>query len=127
VKLTLGNADARRAALEAVRLAHEGYVVTIEPPNRTPDQNKALHAMLGDVAKQQKWNGESLNVEEWKRLFCAALYRENMLPGLTGGIVIMPKFTRYMSRAEVGELMDFISAWGAEKGVRFSAPAGCGQ
>ena len=121
MKFTLVHAESRKRAIQAVQDAQDGMEVTIKPPKRTLDQNAALHAMLSDIAEQQKWNNETLSIESWKRLFCAALFQETMMPGLTGGIVIMPRFTRSMSRAEMSELMDFISAWGAERGVRWSA------
>lgn len=117
MRFWLNHQTARNRALEAVRTSPEGYRVTIDPPGRTGEQNDRLHAILQDIAEQKEWHGERLTVEEWKRLFSAAVFREKMLPGLTGGIVIVPKFTRRMSKEELSELMEFATAWAVENGI----------
>jgi hypothetical protein len=108
---------ARSRALEAVKTAPAGFRVTVDPPGRTLDQNAKLHAILQDVAEAKEWHGERLTVDEWKRLFSAAVFREKMLPGIGGGIVIVPKFTRRMSKSELSEMIEFIHAWAVENGV----------
>ena len=117
MRFWLNHQTARNRALEAVKQAPEGYRITVDPPGRTTDQNARLHAMLQDIAEQKEWNGERLTVEEWKRLFSAAVFKEKMLPGLNGGIVIVPKFTHRMSKAELSELMEFVTAWAVENEI----------
>ena len=118
MRFWLNHSTARNRALEAIKQAPEGYRVTVDPPGRTTEQNDRLHAILQDIAEQHEWHGERLTVEEWKRLFSAAVFREKMLPGLNGGIVIVPKFTRRMTKPELSELMEFVTAWAVTNGIQ---------
>lgn len=119
---TLHNQAIRERAKAAVQDAPEGWRVRITEARRSTEQSDKLHAMIGDIAKQKQWNNESLTVEEWKRLFSAAVFKEKMLPGLNGGIVIVPKFTREMNKADMSELIEFVYAWGAEHAITWSEP-----
>lgn len=110
----LVHTEARRRAVEAVQTAPDGYRVSVEPQKRSHEANDKLHAMLQEIAEAVQWHGQRLTVEEWKRLFTAALFREKMLPGMEGGIVIVPKLTRGMSKAEFSELIEFVQAWAAQ-------------
>ena len=56
--------------------------------------------------------------------FTAALKRQDVVPGIDGGFVVLGKETSKMTIAEMGELMTLMEAFGAEKGVRFSAVEG---
>ena len=120
MRFWLNHSTARKRAVQAIQDSPDGYRVTIDPPGRTSEQNDRFHAMLQDVAEQKQWHGERLDIEEWKRLFSAAVFKEKMLPGISGGIVIVPKFTRRMSKGELSELMEFVSAWAVENGVRLN-------
>jgi hypothetical protein len=95
--------------------------VTVEPHEKARNlkQNANLHAALSDIAEQLKWAGEYLDVDSWKRLFCAALHGQKVVPGLDGGFVVLNKHTSRMSKRECSELIDFVHAWGAERGVKF--------
>jgi hypothetical protein len=114
--------QSRENCMRAIREAEDGTMVSLSEAKRSDEQNAKLHAMLGDIAKQKLWHGERLQLVEWKRLFCAAVFREKMLPGIGGGVVIVPKFTRSMSKSDVAELIEFIYAWGAENGIVWSEP-----
>lgn len=81
-------------AAKAHLMAGQRLVLEIRPDTRSLAQNARLHAMLADVAGQLEWAGKKRDVDTWKRLMVAAC----------------------------GELMEFISAWGAEHGVRFREP-----
>ena len=114
---------ARAGAVAAMNdPAYAGHVVTISEPRRSTEQSDKLHAMLGEIAEQKQWNNERLSIEEWKRLFSAAVFREKMLPGLNGGIVIVPKFTRSMTKGEMSELIEFVYAWCAENEIELMEP-----
>ncbi len=87
---------------------------------RNLDQNSKLHAAIQDVAEQVQWAGEWLDVESWKRLFSAALHGQKVMPALDGtGFVVINKRTSRMTKAECSELIDFVVAFGTERGVRF--------
>lgn len=93
-----------------------------EPKTRSIEQNKRLWAMLRDIAKQVVWHGQKLIDSEWKDVFTAALKRQKVVPGIDGGFVVLGTSTSRMTVAEMGELMDLMEAFGADQGVRFTAP-----
>lgn len=97
-----------------------GAIFELRPPKRTDPQNRRLHASIRDVAEQVKWAGDYLSTEDWKRLFCASLYGQKVIPGLLSGFVVLTKKTSDMSIEDVAELQDFIYAWGSEKGVNWT-------
>lgn len=76
--------------------------------------------MCADVAKQKPWAGQWLDKEDWKRLFVAAIYGQQILPGLEGGFVVLNKLTRKMRVAECIEVIDYIRHWGDSQGVNWS-------
>ena len=49
--------------------AHDKAVVEVREKTRTDEQNAKLHAMLGDIAKQKTFNGQKLNIDQWKMIF----------------------------------------------------------
>jgi hypothetical protein len=52
----------------------------------------------------------------------AALKKQRVIPGIEGGFVVLGDSTSQMTIAEMGELMDFLEAFGAQHDVRFTAP-----
>jgi hypothetical protein len=115
---------ARRNALEAVRTAPEGYCVEIKPKTRTIEQNSRLWAMLAAVSRQVDWYGQKLSPEDWKHMFSAALKKQRAVPGIDGGFVILGQHTSKMTVREMRDLQELISAFGAERGVKFTEPQG---
>jgi hypothetical protein len=57
---------------------------------------------------------------EWKDVFTAALKRQKVVPGLDGGFVVLGSSTRKMTKQEMGDLMELMAAFGAERGVIFA-------
>lgn len=111
---------ARRLAAAQCQLAPEGWIVEIKPATRTLDQNARLWAQLTDVSHQVEWYGRKLTQEEWKHVFTASLKRQDVVPGLDGGFVALGQSTSKMSKRELGDLMELISAFGAQQGVVFN-------
>lgn len=97
-------------------------VMTVSQQTRSLEQNARLWAMLTDVSRQVDWYGRKLTPEDWKHVFSAALYQQDAVPGINGGFVVLGRSTSKMTISEMGELQTLIEAFGAEKGVRFSAP-----
>ena len=99
------------------------WLLTIAPEKRSDRQNRLLHAMLGDIARQVEWAGKKRDAEVWKRLLVAAWCRARreqveLLPALDGhGVDIVFRRTSSLTRAECAELCDFIGAWCADNGV----------
>ena len=118
--LILSHQIARQRAIDAVREAPEGYVITISEPTRNAEQNAMLHATIGEIAATQEWAGKKRDAEVWKRLLVAAWSRATnepvqYLPALDGqGIDIVWRRTSEMTQREVRDLLGFIEAWEAE-------------
>lgn len=122
---TLAHKTARERAIEAVRNAPDGARVKIEEPRRTLDQNAKLWPMLHDIAIQFPYHGEHRTPDEWKGLMLHACGKEvHFLPSLDGkGFVPFGMRSSKLSKREFAELIEFIYAWGAENGIRWSDPA----
>ena len=135
IRIKLHNPQQAHAAItsayQAVKpwlMAEHKFELTIKPETRSSAANSRLHAMLTDIARQVVWAGKRRSVSVWKRLMTAAWLRaqkENveLLPSVDDhGVDIIYEKTSEMSGAQVSSVMDYIEAWGAEHGVRFTAP-----
>lgn len=95
---------------------------------RSIAQNARLWATLADIAEQLEWpvNGvcQKLSSEDWKTLITAAARNETRVAaGLSGGAVMLGASTRKMTVAEMGDVIEFMHAFGAERGVVWSEKA----
>ena len=114
--------------IKAWLTAGHRLVLTVAPDTRSSQQNRLLHAMLGEIAQQVEWAGAKRDVECWKRLTTAAWLRARgesveVLPAIDGhGIDVVFRRTSKLTRAECSELTEYVAAWGAEHGVVFSGP-----
>lgn len=97
-------------------------VVSVKPETRSSAQNNRLWAMLGEIAAQVEWHGRKLSDTEWKHVFTAALKRQDVVPGLDGGFVVLGQSTSKMSVKEMCELQELMTAFGVQHNVKFSAP-----
>jgi hypothetical protein len=105
----------RARALEAIRSALDGYVITIAEPTRNLEQNAALWALLGDIARDVDWHGQKLSAEDWKHLFTASLQKLRVVPNLEGnGFVALGLSTSRMSKREFSDLLELANAFYAE-------------
>jgi len=112
---------ARKLAAAQVMLAPDGFVVEIKPPTRSLEQNARLWSMLNEIAAQVEWYGRKLDSESWKHIFSSSLRKMDVVPNLDGtGFVALGLSTSKMSKRELSDLMELISAFGAEHNVKFS-------
>jgi hypothetical protein len=107
--------------LKAMLMAGHRMVLEVRPETRSLAQNARLWAMLTEISQQVDWYGRKLTAEEWKHVFTAALSKQDVVPGIDGGFVVLGKSTSSMTKGEMSELQTLMEAFGAEKGVRFSA------
>ena len=121
--ITLAHPEARRRALEAVREAPDGYVITIGEPTRTLEQNALLWPLLNAVSKQVEWYGSRLTTGEWKDVFTASLSGQKAVPGIDGGFVVCGFSTSNMGKRKFSDLCELILAFGAERDVDFERKA----
>lgn len=121
--LTLRTIADRDRACRWVRQAPIGSRVEFKAPRRTLPQNDRLWWLLTEVSRQVDWYGQKLTPEDWKDVFTASIRKAHVVPGLDGGFVPLGMRTSDMTKAEMGDLMTLIEAFGAEHGVVFGDEA----
>ncbi|MET4160501.1 hypothetical protein ABIE61_000315 [Marinobacterium sp. MBR-111] len=121
---------------QAVR-AGGSVAVTIGKPNKSRDQERKYHAMIGDIAKQVTFYGTKRHsAEVWKALLVEMFERERqamgeplrkpgrLVPSLDGErMVSLRPSTRDFSVQEGRDFIEFLYAQGVEMGVDWSEPA----
>lgn len=122
----------KRIADGALALARELYragldvAITVAPweSQRSKEQNALMWALLTDLAKQKQWPVDGrlvyMTPEEWKDVMTAGLTKhQRVAAGIDGGFVLLGRSTRRMTVKQMGELIELIYAFGAERDVRF--------
>lgn len=115
----------RDRACRAVQEAPEGWIVTIEEPNRNSLQNALAHAALTEIAEQVTWHGKKFPMIVWKRLCMASWLREigekpEMIPALDGnGFDVIYERTSKLSVRKFSDFVEWVFAFGAQHGVKF--------
>lgn len=113
--------------IKAALMAGHRMVLEIKPEKRSSEQNRKLHALIADVARQAEWHGKH-DAEVWKRLFVSAWCRTQgesvtVLPALDGhGVDLVPRRTSKLTKPECADLIEYITAWAVEHGVELSEP-----
>lgn len=111
----------RKQLVEDVEHAPDGHIVEIREPKRSDAQNRLMWELLTAISRQVKWDGETLEPEEWKDLITAVLKKQKVCRGLEGGIVVIGSRTSKMTVTEMNEVIEYAYAWGTDAGVRFPA------
>ena len=112
----LAHPIARQRAIDAVKQAQEGFVVTVAEPTRNLEQNAALWAILHEISEGVDWHGRKLSPEDWKNVFTASLKRMDVVPNLEGtGFVALGQSTSSMSKREFSDLLELANAFAAER------------
>ena len=117
----------RQHVIGRIRAAEFGKVVIVQDPTRTLEQNAKLHAMLTDISRHCEYMGKKRDVEFWKGLFVSAHAiatgkPNEIVPGLEGEFIAIRESTATMSGKKLASVIEYIHAWAADQGVRFSAP-----
>jgi len=99
-----------------------GSKIVYHGPQRSIDQNSALWAALGDIARQRDYHGLKLTPDDWKILFLDALDRETrMVPNLDGtGMVGIGRSSSSLSVEEFTGLLSLVYEWGNRNGIVWS-------
>ena len=113
------NAIGKQIAKQCIDQSSEDYFCIIQKKTRSLEQNSRLWALLTEVSDQVEWYGRKLTPEEWKHVFSAALSKQDVVPGLDGGFVVLGQSTSRMAIKEMCDLQELICAFGAERGVKF--------
>ena len=112
----------KQYAKQCIDAAPADYVVEIRKKTRSIIQNSRLWAMLGDISKQVDWYGKKLSPESWKHVFSSALKKQEVVPGLNGDFVVLGQSTSRMTVSEMRDMQELMSAFGDERGVKWSEP-----
>lgn len=119
----LVHAEARRRAKQAIDDAPEGFMVTVQEPSRSMEQNSKMWVILHAFTDQLEWpvNGKMVKMqqEDWKDLLSAAFRQETarLAMGLDGGVVMLGLRTSKMGKKEFSEFLEFLYATAAVRGV----------
>lgn len=130
----LVHSQAKQGAIACINSPdYDGFVLTLQPPCRSLDQNSKLHACLSEISRQVKFQGGKLSSDDTKRLlldaFCRVRQAEGnplsnsgrLVPSLDGsGVVQLGLQSRSLSRADASEFIEYLIAWGVDQGVKFS-------
>ncbi len=102
--------------------AGHSLIIDVRPETRSDAQNRLLHALIGDVAKQAEWLGKKRTPIEWKVLFVsghsvATKQGAELVPGLENEFVNIRESTARMSKSRVNSLIEYVYAWGSAHDV----------
>jgi hypothetical protein len=113
--------------------AGEDFDIEVREPKRTLDSNACMWATLADIARQVEWPHTDakgnwtislMSSDSWKAVLTAAFEGEaKMAQGIGGGTVMLGARTSQYSRRKMGDLLEFVHAFGAERSVKWSARA----
>lgn len=119
--VALKSQEDRRRAIKYIESAPWGTRVELKHTKRSIPQNSLMWSLLTDIAEQVPWCGMKIRADDFKILFMSALKQElRVVPNLHGnGVVQLGRSTSDLSKSECSELIEFIIAWGADKGVIF--------
>ena len=114
----LAHHEARRRAMAAVADAPEGYVIKVQPPTRSLDQNAKFHAICAELAGAP-WAGKPRSAAEWKVLLVsghavATKQGAEIVPGLEGEFINIRESTASMSKARGSSLIEYAQAFAAQ-------------
>lgn len=96
------------------------YQIIIQEDTRSLAQNRMLWSCLNDVSRQVIWYGRKMDSESWKHVFSASLKKQDTVPGIDGGFVVLGQSTSKMRVSEMRDLITLIHAFGANHNVTFS-------
>ncbi len=114
--------QARQRAHALLDAAPEGYVVKIAEPRRNDAQNARMWAMLSDIAKAMPL-GRRHTPDDWKAIFMNACGWEcQFIEGLDGRPFPQGFRSSRMTVKQMANLITFMTAFGAQQGVRWSEP-----
>ncbi len=122
--IIINSTTERNRAASWVQKAPWGTRIEFKACKRSINQNDRMWAMLSDVATQLDWHGQTLRPVDWKLLFLDALKREvRTVPNIDGdGFVNLGRSSSDLTKDEMSQLMELISAFGANHGVVFNDP-----
>jgi hypothetical protein len=111
----------RGNAIQAIREAADGLVVTISEPTRTTEQNAAQWPYLEAFAKQKQLciNGvmQWVTSDDWKDTLTACYDGEMRMAVFDNKVIMLPQRTSKMGKKVFSDWMEFLVAMAAEFGI----------
>jgi len=124
-------ANAARYCMEAP----DGDVVVFSEPTKRRIQEEKYHAQIGDIAKQTTYAGKQWDADDMKRILIDEFAEEmrlagsplhhdgRLIPSENGRRVIQLGIqSRDFYVKEAAQFIEFLYAWGADRGVVWSEP-----
>lgn len=109
--------EQRALACQLVKAAPTDAVVTIKEGTRSLEQNALLWSILSQVSRA-KPEGRKHPPEVWKNLFMHACgYAVQFEMGLNGQPFPVGFRSSRLTKSQFSELMEFVFAWCAERGI----------
>ncbi len=122
-KLILVNEAIRSRAIQIVREAPLGYIVTVGERTRSLDQNDKFHAICGDMEKSGLiWCGRERSLAEWKVLLVsghakATSHEVEVVPGIEEEPVSILEATHLMTVSRMRSLIEYALSFCALNGI----------
>lgn len=119
----------RKLIASLVYESEAGWVVKLEPPRRSLDQNRLLHALITEAVEGgfATDSGRRLTVSEAKVAFVTGWMEETGqatdMVMVGGRPVQLRRSTTELTKAELSELVEYIYAECAQRGIQLREPA----
>jgi hypothetical protein len=130
---------ARQRAVDAVKAAPAGFVVTVAEPLKSRDQEAKYHAQIGEIAAQWMYLGVKWSAEDMKRILVNGFKEDTKndpdlaecwrsmgelraVPGMRGGLLVLGDQTRKFPKKLASAFVEWLYSLGAEVGVVWSEP-----
>lgn len=115
------NEAVRERAIKWLRDLPIGMVAEFKEVSRSLAQNAAMWPALNDVSRQVEWAGKKRTREQWKDIFTGSLFKGELVPNIDStGVIALGVKTSTLSKNDFCELLEYIYAFGALRGVEFS-------
>ena len=119
-----GDAD-RRKACDMIVNAPKGWRFSLRDAKRSDAQNDKMWAMIGDILKAPPpWFDRSLDKDDVKQVLMSGMFRELRMTrnADNDGLIPLAYRSSQLSVRQMADLIEYISAWGAQNGVVFKDP-----
>lgn len=114
---TLSHDIARRRAIDAVKRAQQGYVVIIQPANRTTAQNSFYWATLTAISEQIRPGGKMHSPDVWHLYFKSAFLPTRMVELPNSQVVEQEPSTTGLTKTQFSDYVEQVFAWATERGL----------
>lgn len=100
-----------------------GKVVHVEfkLETRTDRQNRLLHALFADIARQAEFAGKKRSAEQWKQILVLghgiATKEECEIVQIEGEAVALRESTAKMTKRRMASLLEYVLAYAATEGI----------